>query len=117
MSSLSLLLLISVPPAVLMVVLSFALEPCFKGGLTGRVFGGLLTAAALGASLFFLTVLLQSGIQFLLLVLTRRSQASQPIDFLLSLGGALTAGIVAAAVTFLFFGRSLGCAFVTEPRV
>ncbi len=94
----------------LTVVFSLVLEPCLRGGLAGRVLAGLVTAATLAASLFFLTVLLQSAFQYLVVVLTR-PQAAQPVDFLLSLGGAVVAGLVAAAVTFLFFGRSLGCAF------
>jgi hypothetical protein len=93
-----------------MAVVSFAFESCFRGSVVGRAFAGLLTAAALAASLFFLTVLLQSAFQFLLMLLTR-PQATQPVDFLLTLGGAVVAGLSAAAVTFLFFGRSLGCAF------
>jgi hypothetical protein len=115
--------------AVFMFVLSFLFESCFRGGFLGRFVFGALAAATVAVSFFILIVLFQGAVKVTLCCLSKNVlgsnfvlnkvliailQHKQPLelnDFLISLAGACTAGMVSCAIVFVCLGKLLAVAF------
>ena len=94
-----------------MFVQVFVFEFCLRRGVLLRAFAGAVVASCLAAAVFLLIVLLKS-IAVFLLAFNAQKGALDLSQFFIQLGGASAVGFVAAAATFVMFGKALAVSFM-----
>ncbi len=98
---------------ILMLVLSFALDSCFRGGFVSRlVFGAI--ASAIVVSAFFVLIVLISGTVKVVFALSAPENATPGgavNEFLISLAGACGAAFVCSCIIFVLLGKLLAISF------
>ena len=87
----------------------FVFAFCFRNGFLLRLIGGSVVATCLASTVFFLVVLLQGLVRYLL-----ASANLSTLDlsaFFVELGASAIVGTIASAVTFIVLGKALAISF------